>query len=107
VTSLLRDFPDLRVIIVGHGGWGDDRYFRPLLERYPGFHVDVSFYHADQGLPGLVARYGPDRLLYGSGHPDYQMGGALMYVARARVSDEARTAIAGDNLRRLLAEVRL
>jgi predicted TIM-barrel fold metal-dependent hydrolase len=107
LTSLLAEFPELRVIVVGHGDWGDDRYFRPLLDRYPGFHVDISSYHQAHGISDLVSWRGSDRLLYGSGYPDYQMGGALMLVARADICDEDMAAIAGGNLRRLLGEVNL
>jgi predicted TIM-barrel fold metal-dependent hydrolase len=107
LTALLAEFPELRVIVVGHGDWGDDRYFRPLLDRYPGFHVDISSYHQDHGISDLVSWRGSDRLLYGSGYPEYQMGGALMLVARADIPEEDRAAIAGGNLRRLLGEVSL
>jgi hypothetical protein len=107
ITALLGEFPTLTAIVVGHGEWGDDRYFRPLLERYTGLHVDISCYHQDHGISDLVARYGADRLLYGSGYPEHQMGGALLCVARADIPEADRAAIAGGNLRRLLAEVKL
>lgn len=107
VTALLAEFPRLVVIVTGHGSWGEDRYYRPLLERYPGFHVDTSNYALDGGIADAVRKYGPDRLVYGSGFPELQMGGSLMMVATADISDEARVAIAGGNLRRLLAEVKL
>jgi hypothetical protein len=107
LTALLAEFPNLVVIVVGHGSWGEDRYYRPLMERYPGFHVDTANYALDGGVKAAVDRYGPERLLYGSGFPELQMGGSLLMVAQADVSEEAKAAIAGGNLRRLLAEVKL
>jgi hypothetical protein len=107
VTSLLADFPDLTVIVVNHSGWGEDRHFRPLIERYDRFHIDTSSYDLDGGITDVVARYGPHRLLYGSGFPTMQMGGSLLTVAQADTSDDAKAAIAAGNLRRLLSEVKL
>jgi len=107
VTALLAEFPRLTVIVVRHSGWGEDRYFRPLMERYERFHVDTSSYDLDGGIADAVARYGPHRLLYGSGFPTLQMGGSLLTVAHADIGGDAKAAIAGGNLRRLLSEVKL
>jgi hypothetical protein len=107
ITDLLSEFPRLVVVVVNHSGWGEDRYFRPLIERYERFHIDTSNYDLDGGIAELVRHYGPHRLLYGSGFPALQMGGALLTVAQADITDEAKAAIAGGNLRRLLSEVRL
>jgi hypothetical protein len=105
IADLLSDFPELTLIIRNHGNWGDDRYFRPLIERYPRVHLDTSDYQQAEGVSDFVRRYGPDRLLYGSGAPTLQMGAALLSLAGADVPAEAREAIAGGNLRRLLSEV--
>ncbi|MFH1086215.1 MAG: amidohydrolase family protein [Chloroflexota bacterium] len=103
--ELLGDYPELTVVLTAQGPWGEDRYFRPLLERYPSFYLDLSRYELDQGLAELVARYGSDRLLYGSHFPASPMGGPRLMVARAEMPQAARRAIAGGNLRRLLEEV--
>ncbi len=107
VGDLLRDFPELTLIIHGHSNWGDDRYFRPLIERYPRVHLDTSNYQQAEGLADFVHTYGPDRLLYASGAPDLQMGAALLSLAGSDMSADAKEAIAGGNLRRLLSEVQL
>lgn len=107
VYRLLTEYPELTLVVAGHGPWGEDRYFRPLLEAYRRFYLDISRYELDGGLRELVARYGPERLLYGSSFPHSGMGGPRMMVARAEIDEGARRAIAGDNLRRLLAEVQL
>ncbi len=107
VYRLLQEYPGLTLVVAAHGPWGEDRFFRPLLEQYPRFHLDISRYELDCGLRELVGRYGHERLLYGSNFPRNAMGGPRMMVARAEIGDDARRAIAGDNLRRLLAEVEL
>jgi predicted TIM-barrel fold metal-dependent hydrolase len=101
---LLAQYPNLTLVVAGNGPWGEDRYFRPLLEQYPRFYLDISRYELDCGLRELVARYGAERLLYGSSFPQFSMGGPRLMVATAEIDEAARRAIAGDNLRRLLAE---
>ena len=107
VYRLLSQYPQLTLVLTGHGPWGEDRYFRPLLEHYPRFYLEISRYELDCGLRELVAKYGSGRLLYGSNFPRFSMGGPRLMLAQAEISVEAKRAIAGDNLRKLLAEVEL
>jgi predicted TIM-barrel fold metal-dependent hydrolase len=105
--ALLAEFPQLTVIVVDHGSWGCDRYFRPLFEKYERVFVDTSLYYIDGGIEDLVARHGPGRLLYGSGLPERYPGGMMLVIRHAEIDDAAKAAIAGGNLKRLVAEVRL
>jgi hypothetical protein len=70
-------------------------------------HVELSGYLPDGGLEDLVARYGPGRLLFASGWPRCYMGAAMLHLAGADLDADAKAAIAGGNLARLLEEVRL
>jgi hypothetical protein len=107
IYELLAEFPELVCLICDHGCWGEDRMFRPLLERYPNVYVDTAQYLLDGGLESLVADYGAERLLYGSGFPESYMGGMMMALKHAGLSDEDKAAIAGGNLERILEEARL
>jgi predicted TIM-barrel fold metal-dependent hydrolase len=107
VYALLADFPELVCVICDHGCWGEDRLFRPLLERYPHVYVDTAHYLLDGGIEGLVETYGPDRLLFGSGFPDCYFGGMMLALRHAQIAEEAKSAIACGNLDRILSEVRL
>ena len=107
VYALLSEFPDLTCLICDHGCWGEDRYFRPLLEQYPNVYVDTSQYFLDGGIEALVDSYGPSRLIFGSGFPDSYFGGMLMAIKHARISEEAKEAIAGKNLERVLSQANL
>jgi predicted TIM-barrel fold metal-dependent hydrolase len=103
----MAEVPDLTLIITEHGSWGCDRFFRPLLETYERVHLDTTLYFLDGGIEDLVSTYGPGRLLFGSGLPERYPGGMMMYLRHCQIDDEARAAIAGDNLARLLEEVEL
>lgn len=104
---ILADFPRLRLVITAHGSWGEDRLFRPLMARYPHFAVDTSRYELDGGIEDVCRAYGPDRLLFGSNFPETPMGGPMLTLLHAEISDDDRVLIAGGNLRRILEEVRL
>jgi len=105
IYALLAEFPDLVCVICDHGCWGMDRMFRPLLARYPHVYVDTSQYLLDGGIEALVTDYGAGRLLFGSGFPESYLGGMMLALRHARIPDEAKAAIAGDNLARVLQEV--
>lgn len=107
IDALLRDFPKFIVVATNHGCWGQDRLFRPLIEQYENFYIDTSSYQLDGGISDFCKRYGPYRMLFGTGFPEIPMGGPLLTLAQAEISDEAKEAIFGGNLERLLKEVRL
>ena len=104
--AVLSEFPDLVVVICDHGCWGEDRRFRPLIERYPNVYVDTSQYLLDGGIEAFVQDYGAERMLYGSGFPASHFGGMMLAIRHAKISEEAKAAIASGNLERLLREVR-
>lgn len=103
LAAILQDFPKLRVLLL-NVGYRSDRYLLPLLERFPGLYFDSTSYVAHRQLESFVQTHGPERLLFGSRLPLYTPGAAMAVLATARISDDARLAIAGGNLRRLLGE---
>jgi len=105
--GLLAEFPDLLVIVTDHGCWGEDRYFRPLLDAYPGVCVELSNYLLDGGIEDLVSRYGAGRVVFGSGFPRLYPGGMMLALRHADISEEDKALIAGGNLALMLEEERL
>jgi len=107
VYELLAEFPELVCILCDVGCWGTDRFFRPLLERYPGVYVEIGSYILDGGIEALARDYGADRMLFGSGFPDTYHGGMMLALRHAEIEEAERQAIASGNLERILSEVRL
>jgi predicted TIM-barrel fold metal-dependent hydrolase len=103
-TDLLREFPRLIVIAADFGVWGQDRFIRPLMERFEGFHIETSTLELDGGIPSLVARYGPGRILFGSGFHRRPMGGASLLLRNVDIAPDAKQLIAHGNLERLLEQ---
>ena len=107
IGGLLAECPGLTVVAMNVGPHSLERYLRPLLDAFSTLQVETSHYMVDGLIEGFVERYGPDRLLFGSGFPDVCSGAALLRLAHAEIDDTAREAIAGGNLERLLGEVTL
>ncbi len=104
VELLLRNFPRLPILLL-ETGYRADRYLFPLFERHANLYIDTSMYVAHRQLEYCVEKFGPDHLLFGTRLPLYEAGAALAVLAASRISDEARLAIAGGNLRRLLGKL--
>ncbi len=105
IYHLLADAPGLKLVCVTTALWGDDRYFRPLLEKYPTFTLATSTLFVEGQLPALVDRYGAHRLLYGSSFPDNQPGASLFPLLHCGLPADDIAAIAGGNLQHMLEEV--
>lgn len=107
IGQLLSERPQLTVIGIQLSNHGQDRMFRPLIEKYPNFHVDTGKYQCDGGIAAFCRKYGPERLLYSSGFPELPMGAGKLMVLHADIPDSEKEHIAGGNLTRLMKEVRL
>jgi len=107
IEHVLAESPDLTLVVTDHGSWGQDRFFRPLMEKYEHLYIDTSRYELDGGIKAFCNKYGPDRLLFGTGFPEMNMGGALLTLAQADITTKEREAIAAGNLKKLLKRVRL
>ncbi|MBI2915025.1 MAG: amidohydrolase family protein [Firmicutes bacterium] len=107
IGGLVREFPGLTIIAANQGPHSLERYLRPLLDAHDKLYVETSYYIVDGLIEEFCQRYGPHRLLFGSGFPDNCSGAALLRLAHAEIDDEAKSAVAGANLERLLREARL
>jgi predicted TIM-barrel fold metal-dependent hydrolase len=105
--ALLAEFPDLVCVLCDHGCWGEDRYFRPLIERYPNVYIDTSRYLLDGGIEAFVESYSAERMLFGSGYPDSYFGGMLMALLHSEIPTEGKESIASRNLERILSQADL
>jgi aminocarboxymuconate-semialdehyde decarboxylase len=120
-NGILRDMPKLKILAVHGGGylpaysgridhaWGARADCRADLPKPPTdylrqVYIDTVVFTHHQ-LEYLVAVHGADKVIMGSDYPfdmaDYDPVG---HVASAALSDEAKAAIAGGNLMRLLGQ---
>ncbi|MGH2351297.1 MAG: amidohydrolase family protein, partial [Chloroflexota bacterium] len=104
--QLCGDHPQLPVLVT-RVGYRLERVLYPLWARHPNLYIDLSHFQAHRAIEAAVERFGPRRLLFGTGLPFYSAGASVLAVLRAEIEAEAREAIAGRNLRQLLESVRL
>lgn len=108
IYNILEEYPDLRLVICNIGSWGSDRYFRPLLENYRNVCLETGDLFASDGtLECIVRDYGPERLVFGSGFPDFVPEASMLCLLHADISDDDKRKIASLNLERMISEVRL
>ncbi len=93
-------------VIVTRVSYRQERYLYALWERHDNLYVDISHFQGHRAIEEAVERFGPERLLFGTGLPFYAPGGPVLLVMRAEIDEPARRAIAGGNLLRLIGAVR-
>lgn len=107
IFAVLKEFPELTVIVTNYGLWGSDRFFYPLVRAYPRVCVDTSDFQEIRGIEAFVRKFGSERLLFGTNYPMDNMGGPMATLLGAKIGTEDRENIAHRNIERLLAEVKL
>jgi hypothetical protein len=108
IDVLLGEFPGLTCILCDIGIWGCDRFYWPLLEKYPRVSVETSLVSLEAGgLEAGVRRFGASRYVFGSGFPLFYPEAPLLDLLHAELAAGDREDIAAGNLERLLSEVRL
>jgi hypothetical protein len=102
VSRICRLHPSLPVVLVREG-IGSARYLYPLFDEYANFHIELSYYQAAGGIADIARQFGADRMLFGTGLPDYEAGPTITMLYFSEIPFSDKKMIAGDNLRRLLA----
>jgi predicted TIM-barrel fold metal-dependent hydrolase len=101
IANVLAAHPRLHVILTGTY-YRMDRYLYPLWERFENLHVELTTYQVFAGLEKVCKLFGPERLVFGAELSRLEPGGAVAMVTYADISDDAKAAIAGGTLSRML-----
>ncbi len=94
--------PHLPIVLVG-AGIDAPRNLFPIWPRYPNLYLETSYYQVHQGLSEIASRFGPERLLFGTGLPGRAAGPPLAQLASEPLSADWRVAIGGNTLHALLS----
>jgi predicted TIM-barrel fold metal-dependent hydrolase len=95
--------PGLPVILC-QTGYRALRRLTGVLARNPNVHLDLSYLGSHLGLEWLVDRFGPGRLLFGTGLPVRDPADAVTRLLWSELVDADVAAIGAGNLRRLIGE---
>ena len=105
IHGICERYPNLPLVLT-NVGYRIDRYLYPLFERFKNLHIEISGYCSAGGMEETVRRFGAKRLLFGTRLPFFTPAAAVSMVLYSKISDSEKRLIAGENLRRLLEEVR-
>jgi predicted TIM-barrel fold metal-dependent hydrolase len=101
LVSTLRRYQRLRVVIAG-AHYTDTLLVQKLMAALPNADLELSRYESLDAINDLIARFGADRLLYGSWYPRYALGPTLYFVHHCGLSEDVLAHICAGNLARLL-----
>jgi hypothetical protein len=107
LEPVLKGWPHMPVILSIPKVVQNERWFYYLWERYDNFNVDLPGYQVLGGIEAIVKRFGAHRLVYGSRYPYFTPLQSMLQLIYSEIEEGDKRAIAGDTMRRLLAEVRL
>ena len=107
--ELIKAFPRLKVVVESQ--WQKILYHaRPLfaaMRDLPNILVEISNFAGQGFLDYAVKEFGAERFLFGSFLPVADPFVPIGMIIDARISEEEKGLIAGENLRRIIEEVRL
>jgi len=83
------------------------RTLLPLMRERPNVLLDTSNLSGQDYLEYGVKTLGPERFIFGSFLPVFDPLAPIGAILDARISEDDKRLIAGDNLRRIVGEVRL
>jgi hypothetical protein len=98
--------PSLPIVLV-RPNIGSDRWLFPLLRQHPNLYIETSYYTVHRGIELVCETFGPERILFGTGLPHRAPGPSVTALAYSLIDEEARALVAGGNLARLLAGVKV
>lgn len=105
LEPILQRWPQLPIILSVPKVVQNERWFYYLWARYGSLHLDLSGYQVLGGIEAIVRRFGPEKLVYGSRYPYFTPLQTMMQLIYSEIGDDAKQAIAGGTVRRLLADV--
>jgi len=104
VHGILNDYRKLPVI-AANCTYRHDRFLYPLFEKFDNLFVELSRFMGTGVIEDIVQRFGSGRLLFGTNMPHYTGTAMVALLTYAEIDQQAKQAIAGGNLARLLKEV--
>ena len=106
LPEMAEAFPDVPLILLRHG-LNQFRTIQPLLKYTKSVYFDMSTMLDAGGIEEIVRKFGSERLLFGSGLPQFVPSGALGLLMYTDISEADRENIAHANFERLEGGIRL
>lgn len=98
VDSIIARFPETRFILGSINYLFELQTARYILRRHPNAFIETSAMMAYREIEKLVAEFGAERLIHGSGVPLQNPAIGPLKIQRAEISDEEKRMILSGNL---------
>ncbi|MEI6502085.1 MAG: amidohydrolase family protein [Armatimonadota bacterium] len=101
LAGVLAAHPRLPVIVLATS-YRVNRYLYPLWEKFDNLYLETATFQIMRGIEDVCRRFGPQRLVFGTGLPLLDAGGPLAQVTYAELPVAHKRMIAGETLAELL-----
>jgi len=101
LAHIVQTYSALPVILLATS-YRIDRYLYPLWEQCDNLYLEIATYQIMRGIEAVSRRFGPERLVFGTGLPLIDGGGPIAQVMYAELPEASKQLIAGDTLAKLL-----
>jgi hypothetical protein len=101
LAHLVLTYSTLPVILLATS-YRVNRQLYPLWEQCSNLYLEIATYQIMRGIEDVSRRFGPERLVFGTGLPLLDGGGPIAQIMYAELPDESKRLIAGGTLARLL-----
>lgn len=107
--ELASAFASLAIVVESHPKkiMYDTRGLLPLMRECPNIRLEISNVCTQGTIEYVVETLGPERLIFGTFAPACDPLVPIGMLVQADISKDAKRLIAGENIRRILREVRL
>jgi predicted TIM-barrel fold metal-dependent hydrolase len=101
LDAVLTNHPGLPVLLLG-GRWEATRYIHTLMSKHRNLYIELSNHQGNRSMEVFAEWFGPERILFGTGALEKSPGAAKAFVDYCTLPEDAKSAVAGSNLARLL-----
>lgn len=104
IARICTDYPGLPVILTDLA-YSADRNLYGLLGSFSNLKIELSGYKVHNGVEEICARFGAERIVFGSMMPVFSGASAVCVINYARISEKEKQMIAHENIKKLLEGV--
>ena len=107
IYKIMEAHPKLTAVVSDADCWPNARRLYPLAAAYENLRLDLSYVMDAGGVEDMAARFGAEKLLFGTAFPERYTGSVLATVRAAAITEDQRALIFGGNLERIVKEAGL
>ncbi|MBU0478990.1 amidohydrolase family protein [bacterium] len=101
----LKNYPALNFVITD-SGYNKNNMMVSLMRNYANLFFDMSHYNIFDGIVSMVNEFGSKRFMFGSSLPKYSPAAPINFILESRISETQKADILGNNLEKLLGDIR-